>query len=69
MPKFMVDLWMDGYETEAEMKQACDTFIYDQLNMTASSVTIIRLCEICETPLIDGKCQDLGDSGCTYKSY
>ena len=38
--KFIVDLWIDGYETEDKMKEACFEFIYQQLNMTASSVTI-----------------------------
>lgn len=43
MPKFIVDLWLDGYETEEEMEEACEEFIYDQLNMTASSVKVERL--------------------------
>lgn len=40
MPKFIVDLWLDGYETEEEMEAACKEFIYDSLNFTASSVKI-----------------------------
>lgn len=40
MPKFIVDLWLDGYETEEEMEEACEVFIYNQLNFTASSVKI-----------------------------
>ena len=40
MPKFIVDLWLDGYESEEEMEAACEEFIYEQLNFTASSVTI-----------------------------
>jgi hypothetical protein len=43
MPRFIVDLWLDGYETEEEMEVACEEFIYEQLNMTASSVTIERI--------------------------
>ncbi len=43
MPKFLVDLWLDGYETEEEMEAACEEFIYEQLNMTASSVQIERI--------------------------
>lgn len=43
MPKFIVDLWLDGYETEEEMIAACEEFIYDSLNMTASSVKIERV--------------------------
>lgn len=45
MPKFEVELWLDGYETEKEMEDACEVFIYDQLNMTASSVHIKRIAE------------------------
>lgn len=43
MPKFIVDLWLDGYTTDEEMEKACEEFIYDQLNMTASSVKITRI--------------------------
>jgi hypothetical protein len=40
MPKFIVDLWLDGYETEEQMTEACKVFIYEQLNFSASSVKI-----------------------------
>ena len=40
MPQYIVDLWLDGYDTEAEMEKACDEFIYEQLNFTASSVKV-----------------------------
>ena len=40
MPRFIVDLWLDGYDTEKEMIDACEEFIYEQLNFTASSVKI-----------------------------
>ena len=43
MPKYIVDLWLDGYDTEEEMTKACDEFIYDQLNFTASSVRVKRI--------------------------
>ena len=43
MPKYIVDLWLDGYDTEEEMEKACDEFIYDQLNFTASSVKVKRI--------------------------
>ena len=43
MPKYIVDLWLDGYDTEEEMTKACDEFIYDQLNFTASSVKVKRI--------------------------
>ena len=43
MPKYIVDLWLDGYDTEEEMEKACDEFIYDQLNFAASSVRVKRI--------------------------
>lgn len=43
MPKFEVDLWLDGYDSEEEMIEACEEFIYEQLNFTASSVKIKRI--------------------------
>lgn len=43
MPKFIVDLWLDGYDTEDEMEKACEEFIYDQLNFSASSVKISKI--------------------------
>jgi hypothetical protein len=43
MPKFIVDLWLDGYESEEEMENACEEFIYENLNCTASSVKVERI--------------------------
>lgn len=43
MPRFIVDLWLDGYETEEDMIEACEEFIFEQLNFTASSVQITRI--------------------------
>ena len=40
MSKFIVELWLDGYETNEEMEGACLEFIEDQLNITASSVKV-----------------------------
>jgi len=40
MAKFVVDLWLDGYDSEEEMIVACKEFIYESLNMTASSVKV-----------------------------
>lgn len=45
MPKFIVDLWLDGYNTEEEMTVACEKFIYDQLNFSGSGVEIARIQE------------------------
>jgi hypothetical protein len=42
MPEYIVNLWLDGYDTEEQMEEACDEFIYDQLNFTASSVRVKR---------------------------
>jgi len=38
--KFIVDLWLDGYNSEEEMNMACKEFIKEQLDFTASSVQI-----------------------------
>jgi len=42
MPKFLVDLWLDGYETENEEVHACEEFILEQLE-AASCVKVTRL--------------------------
>lgn len=43
MPRFLVDLWLDGYDSEEEMVEACEEFIYEQLNFSASYVKIQKL--------------------------
>lgn len=43
MPKFIVDLWLDGYDSEEEMTKACEQFIMEQLDFSASSVRVVRL--------------------------
>lgn len=50
MPKFIVDLWLDGYETEEESNAAAKEFIDDQLNFSGSSVQIqeVTPCSNCE---------------------
>ena len=50
MPKFIVDLWLDGYETEEEMAEACEQFIYDQLNFSGSGVKVMKIpsCNSCK---------------------
>ena len=40
MPEYIVNLWLDGYDTEEQMEEACGEFIYEQLNFTASSVRV-----------------------------
>ena len=43
MPKYIVELHLDGYETDEEMEAACDEFIEDQLDITAGGVTITKI--------------------------
>jgi sugar phosphate isomerase/epimerase len=43
MPIFIVDLELDGHDTEEEMIDACKEFIYDSLNFSASSVRILEI--------------------------
>ena len=45
MPRFIVDLWLDGYDSEEEMIDACKEFIYEQLNFSASNVKIEKIDE------------------------
>jgi hypothetical protein len=45
MPRFIVDLWLDGYDTEEETEKACAEFIYEQLNFAGSSVKITQIDE------------------------
>jgi hypothetical protein len=40
MPKFIVDLWLDGYDNEEDMKEACREFILESLDFSASSVKV-----------------------------
>lgn len=43
MPKFIVELWLDGYETEEAMEAACEEFILEQLNFSASDVKVTKI--------------------------
>lgn len=43
MAKFIVEIWLDGYNSEEEMEEACEEFIYEQLNFAASSVRITKI--------------------------
>lgn len=52
--KFIVDLWLDGYEDEAESDKAAEEFIYDQLNFTASAVKIGRLDDLFDKEIPEG---------------
>lgn len=46
MATFIVDLYLDGYDTEEEAEEACAEFIYEQLNMTASCVKITPITDM-----------------------
>ena len=52
MPQFLVDLWLDGYNNEKDMEDACIEFIEQELTMASSSVQITQIKEhnqcICE---------------------
>ena len=39
--KMLIEIWLDGYNTEKEMESACIEFVEEQLNMTASSIKIL----------------------------
>jgi hypothetical protein len=43
MPKFIVDLWLDGYDSEEEMADACVQFIMEQLDFSGSSVKVDKV--------------------------
>jgi len=39
--KFLIDLWMDGYDSDEDEEAGCREFIDEQLDFTASSVKIL----------------------------
>ena len=43
MSKFIVELWLDGFDTEEEADAAAELFIWDQLNFSGSSVKVERV--------------------------
>lgn len=67
MTKYVIDLWMDGYETAEEHDAACVEFIKDQLDFAGSSVNILieKGCKRCKGAGLlyrEPDCQDyLGD--------
>lgn len=40
--KFLIDLWLDCYDTEEEMEAACIAFIEDSLDNSASSIKVLK---------------------------
>jgi hypothetical protein len=43
MGKYLVELWLDGYENEEEREEAELAFIEEQLNFSASSVKVTKV--------------------------
>jgi hypothetical protein len=43
MSLFLVELWIDGYDSKEKMEEACIEFIEQQLNFSASSVNVSLL--------------------------
>jgi hypothetical protein len=50
MAKFLIEIYLDGYTSTAGHDKACAEFVYDQLNMTASCVTIEAVIESAPAP-------------------
>ena len=62
MPRFIVDIWMDGYDNEEDMAEACEAFINEQLDFTASSVKVHRIEDTEEVMLEDFHAKKLNRS-------
>ena len=43
MPKFFIELHLDGYETQEQELEACKEFIVEQLNFSGSCIEIIEV--------------------------
>lgn len=50
MAKFIVEMWLDGYEKKEDMDTACMEFIQEELNMASSGVTVTQMPE--EKPVV-----------------
>jgi E3 ubiquitin-protein ligase DOA10 len=51
MTKFLIDFWMDGYESEAAMIEAAPDYIFDNLDSAGASVKVV--CHIDEDNLLN----------------
>ena len=40
MPRFIVDLWLDGYDTKEEMNDACDEDVVEEALRDASFMVV-----------------------------
>jgi hypothetical protein len=58
MARFILDMWMDGYDTEEDMVGACLAFIDDELNFSASSAKA-RLVKPTDILDVCPECDDL----------
>lgn len=66
MPKFLIEVNMDGYDTEEEEIEACKEFIEEQLDFSASSVKILKtIKEKAFIKVIDycANCDEFDDNG------
>ena len=41
--RILIDLYLDGYDSEEEMEEACTEYILESLDFSASSVKIISI--------------------------
>lgn len=59
--RFLIDLNMDGYATEAEETEACRVFIEEQLDFSASSVKILGVKNVYTEAEYDKAVEDATD--------
>ena len=53
MTKFVVDVWLDGYDTEEEHEQHCrEDFVADALSDSGASYTLVRKIENTELSVL-----------------
>lgn len=50
MAQFLVDIWLDGYDSDEEMEAAAVEFLDDQLNFCGSSVKITQVTKVADIP-------------------
>ena len=54
MAKFIVDLWLDGYDSKEEANNACEQFIYNSLD-SASSVKVTKIVDKDPDVIVESK--------------
>lgn len=45
MAKFIIEVWLDGYDSEEEMEAACPEFIEEMLNSAGTTCRVISKVE------------------------